>query len=62
MSNIFYIFAEMRMAAGEAMAQTAYSKGRTIVVVVLIVGEGGAFIKMVKIPGRSCSLQPGLLQ
>lgn len=41
MSNVFYIFAEMCVAAGEAMAQTAYSKGRTIVVVVLIVGRVG---------------------
>ncbi len=41
MSNVFYIFAEMRMAAGETMVQTAYSKGRMIVVVVLIVGRVG---------------------
>ena len=41
MSNVFYIFAEMRMAAEEAMAQTAYSKGRMIVVVVRIVGRVG---------------------
>ena len=36
MSNVFYIFAEMRMAAGETMVQTAYSKGRMIAVVALI--------------------------